>query len=368
MRVYYDYQILLAQKFGGISRYIYELVTRLPNMGVNVDVECIHNHNFYFADRLGLHDMSNKNKFMRLSELGLFWYVNKFNARRSVRKNNYDIIHPTYYRVSYPERNNAKLSITVHDMTHEKYSGIYPRLKKNLITHKKRAVREADLLIAVSENTKRDLLEYVPDINPEKVHVIYHGFSMNRNSGDNADFSLMKGKDYILYVGDRRFYKNFARFIKAVINVMYIHKDLHLFCAGGGAFTSEELDSFGAYKSRIHQGGLSDSELSAAYQNALCYVFPSEYEGFGIPILESFACDCPVVCSDSSSLPEVAGSAAEYFSPVDVDIMTDKILNVIEHDSLRQELISCGRERVKLFSWDKAASQTLECYKLAKEV
>ena len=253
-------------------------------------------------------------------------------------------------------------------MTHEKYSGIYPRLSKGLITNKKRSVREADLLITVSENTKRDLLEYVPEINPEKVHVIYHGFSMNGNSGDNTGFTLMNNKDYILYVGDRRFYKNFARFIKAVINVMYIHKDLHLFCAGGGAFTREELDSFGAYKSRIHQGGLSDSELAAAYRNALCYVFPSEYEGFGIPILESFACNCPVVCSNSSSLPEVAGDSAEYFSPVDIDMMTDRILEVIEHDSLRQELISRGRERVKLFSWDKAARETLECYKLAKEM
>ena len=337
-------------------------------MGVNVNVECIHNHNFYFSDRLGLCDMSGKNKFMRLSELGLFWYVNKFNAKRSVRNNKYDIIHPTYYRVSYPERNNAKLIITVHDMTHEKYARIYPRLSRSLIAHKKRAVLEADLLIAVSENTKRDLLEYVPDIKPEKVHVIYHGFSMNGNSGDNTGFTLMKDKDYILYVGDRRFYKNFARFIKAVINVMYIHKDLHLFCAGGGAFTREEIDSFGAYKSRIHQGGLSDSELAAAYRNALCYVFPSEYEGFGIPILESFACNCPVVCSNSSSLPEVAGDSAEYFSPVDIDMMTDKILEVIEHDSLRQELISRGRERVKLFSWDKAARETLECYKLAKEM
>ena len=368
MKVYYDYQILLAQKFGGISRYIYELVTRLPKMGADVDIECIHNHNFYFADKLGLHDMSGRNKFIRLAELGLFWYVNKFSARRSVRNNKYDIVHPSYYRASYPERNNAKLIITVHDMTHEKYTGIYPGLRKSLIYIKKRAVHEADLLIAVSENTKRDLLEYIPDINPEKVHVIHQGLSITRNSEVKAEFAPMKGKDYILYVGDRRYYKNFERFIKSIINVMYIHKDLHLFCAGGGAFTSKELDSFGAYKSRIHQGGLNDLELIAAYENALCYVFPSEYEGFGLPILEAFECNCPVVSSNSSSLPEVAGDAAEYFSPVDIDIMTDKILEVIEHDSLRNELISRGRERVKLFSWDKAAKETLECYKLAKEM
>ena len=265
MKVYYDYQILLAQKFGGISRYIYELVTRLPKLGADVDVECIHNHNFYFADRLGIHDMAGKNKFVRLAELGLFWYVNKFSARRSVKKNQYDIVHPSYYRVSYPDRDNAKLIITVHDMTHEKYTGIYPKLSKGLIANKKRAVHEADLLIAVSENTKRDLLEYVPDINPDKVRVIYHGFSMIRKSEVKTEFALMKDKDYILYVGDRRFYKNFARFIKAVINVMNIHKDLHLFCAGGGAFTTDELDSFGEYKSRIHQGGLTDSDLAAAY-------------------------------------------------------------------------------------------------------
>ena len=103
--------------------------------------------------------------------------------------------------------------------------------------------------------------------------------------------------------------------------------------------------------------------MRQAYANAECFVFPSQYEGFGIPVLESFACNCPLVCSNSSSLPEVAGNAAEYFDPLNTEDMSAKILRVIEDSDLREKLRASGRERLKLFSWDKAAKEHFECYR-----
>ena len=131
----------------------------------------------------------------------------------------------------------------------------------------------------------------------------------------------------------------------------------------GGGLTNDELGSAQSLSSRFIQANLNDDELRQAYANAECFVFPSQYEGFGIPVLESFACNCPLVCSNSSSLPEVAGDAAEYFDPLNTEEMTSKILKVIEDDSLRARLRLLGSERLKLFSWDKTAEETIQCYK-----
>ena len=360
--VYYDSQILLAQKYGGISRYIYELVSRLPKFGAEVEIKCIHNRNHYFREKFGIIDTNGHNRFRRLAELGIDFYANKLRTFFDLKRRHYDIVHPTYYYASRPA--HGKFIVTVHDMTHEKYSGIY-KVNPRVIAAKKKIVRQADRIIAVSENTKRDIIGYYPDIDPAKISVIYHGASMAVHEGGTASFEHMQGRDYILFVGLRGMYKNFARFVEAMRPVLARHKDIHVFCAGGGAFTSAERELFGEYAPRFYQAGLNDRELAEAYSNALCFVFPSEYEGFGIPILEAFACGCPVVCSNTSSLPEVAEDSAVYFDPVNVDGMSEAVERVIENESLRERLRASGRERLKFFDWDKTAQETLKCYEEA---
>lgn len=358
LSVCYDYQIMLAQKFGGISRYIYEISTRLPEFGVDVSLRCLHNHNYYFAERLGLNDTSKLPKILRLAELGTFHYLNKLMRFADLHLKNYDIFHPTYYYASKPPK--GKFIVTVHDMTHELYDGIYP-VNKRVIEAKKKIIPQADRIIAVSENTKRDILRYFPEINSDKISVIYHGASMPVTESKGSPF----GYDYVLFVGNRQMYKNFSRFTEAMKMLMSERKDVHVFCAGGGNFTDDEVREFGEFSGRFHQEGLSDERLTEAYGGALCFVFPSEYEGFGIPILEAFACNCPVVCADSSSLPEVAGESAVYFDALNAADMAEKIRSVIESEELRRKLKESGRERLKLFDWDRAASETLECYRLA---
>ena len=135
----------------------------------------------------------------------------------------------------------------------------------------------------------------------------------------------------------------------------------------GGGLKSEELGAASSLSNRFIHANLSDDDLRQAYANAECFVFPSQYEGFGIPVLESFACNCPLVCSNASSLPEVAGDAAEYFDPLDADEMSAKILKVIEDETLRENLRAAGQERLKLFSWDKTAQETFDVYKRTLE-
>ena len=365
LSVYYDFQVLFAQKYGGISRYFFELISRLPQLGAEVSINCLRNRNYYFAERLGLTDMTGKNKIFRLAELGTFWYANKLKTKIELSRKHFDIIHPTYYHVNYNKNSKRKLIHTVHDLVQERYINQFPEIKRRIIAAKKKSVYSADRLIAVSEHTKKDMLEFFPDIAPEKISVIYHGASMQVQHDHHKNFSRMNGKDYILFVGLRGRYKNFNRFLKAMLEIMDKYKDLYLFCAGGGAFTDEELKNFGGYSSRIYQAGLSDEELADAYSNALCFVFPSEYEGFGIPVLEAFACNCPLVCSNSSSLPEIALDGAEYFDPLNIDDIGAKILRVIENKSLCKKITSAGKERLKFFNWDKTAKETLECYNMA---
>lgn len=352
LSVYYDYQIMLAQKYGGISRYMYEISSRLPALGVDVDMRCIHSQNYYFADKMGIHKSSG------LAELGMLHYVNKLMRCFDIMRKRYDIIHPTYYYATKPKR--GKFLVTVHDMTHEKYSGVYP-VNKRVIAAKRKIIPQADRIIAVSENTKRDILQFFPSIDPAKISVIYHGASMTPKGNEPSPLH----EDYVLFVGHRGMYKNFSRFTEAMKEIMTTHKSLHVFCAGGGSFTPEEVTSFGEFAPRFHQAGLNDDELAGAYENALCFVFPSEYEGFGIPVLEAFACDCPVICANASSLPEVAGESALYFDPLDSVSIGEAIMKAVEDDTLREKLRESGRVRLNVFDWNKATRETLECYNQA---
>lgn len=353
LSVYYDYQILRGQKFGGISRYFYELISRLPRLGAEVKVSCLRNVSYYFRESHGLHTLGSKNS-QRLWSL-----VNQLYAKFQLR-HNYDIIHPTYYNPYILGQFKGKLVVTVHDMVHEIYADSYSRNDKVTAPRKSRMIHAADRIIAISQNTKRDILRCYPDVDPAKISVIWHGSSMISPSGPR-----FRDYDYVLFVGQRGWYKNFSRFVEAMRPLLASHKELHVFCAGGGAFTKDELSSFGEFSARIHQASVSDEELARAYRDALCYVFPSEYEGFGIPILEAFACECPVVCADASSFPEVAGGAAEYFAPLDVEDMAAKIQKIIGDEALREKLRVKGRERLRLFNWNKTARETLECYKEA---
>ena len=191
--------------------------------------------------------------------------------------------------------------------------------------------------------------------------MIYHGNSLvSVNS-----LPLKTVFPYLLYVGNRERYKNFTWLLPAIAPLLQ-QRNVALICAGGGAFNLEEqmlIQSLhiGAY---VKQQPIDcDRMLQQLYQSAQAFLFPSLYEGFGIPILEAFACRCACVLSNTSSLPEIAGEAAIYFHPESNESIINAVEQVISNDTLRNQLINAGSQRISNFSWFNTVSNTLAVYK-----
>jgi glycosyltransferase involved in cell wall biosynthesis len=194
-------------------------------------------------------------------------------------------------------------------------------------------------------------------INEEKISVVYLGSSF-------TVLEINKRKeDYILFTGQRSGYKNFESFIKAIAPLL-LEYDLRLVCSGQNFNKREEelLNSLNI-KNRVTYKYFSDDELKDSYSKAIAFVFPSLYEGFGIPVLEAFSSGCPAVLSKMSALSEIGGEAAEYFDPYSIEDMRKTIEKVITSPSLREQLSYKGKERIKNYSWEKCVIDTDLVYK-----
>lgn len=361
MKIQYDYQAFSFQKYGGVSRYFYELVNNFSkNKDMQIKTPLVLSNNYYIADRKLI---KHKNFFPNQDFRGrqkIISKINKLYSIEQIKKKDFDIFHPTYYDPYFLEDiGDRPFVLTVHDMIHEKFSD-YFNANDNTSRNKKLLSEKASKIIAVSEHTKKDLIE-IFDTKPSKIKVIYHGNYMISN---NSILNTAIPNRYILFVGTRSGYKNFDSFISAVARLLNDDLGLSIVCAGGEKFNSNELSLLDklSISSSVFQYNLDDNALAALYRQAELFVFPSLYEGFGIPILEAYASDCPVVCSDTSSLPEVAGSAAVYFDPMDVESIFCAVSEVLNDSSLQQKLIENGREQLKRFSWAKTAQETKKVY------
>lgn len=368
MKVLYDYQVFALQKYGGISRYFFELMNsyhqnkniefELPlifSNNIHIKSAAFSNHKTFFPNlRLGI-----KNKYTK--------YLNKKNLEFSskiISQQKYDIIHPTYYNPYFLNHiGNKPYVLTIHDMTYE----IYPEyFKKNNDTteFKKRLSKNASKIITVSENTKNDVLKFY-NIDESKVIVVYHGNSIFVNDEfESEKLKLELPNNYILYVGKRGSYKNFNTFFKAVSQVAKKYDDLNVICAGGGRFSKKEMafiKECGMQKRTKHYK-LNDQILKQLYSDAVAFIYPSLYEGFGMPILEAFECKCPVLLSNVSSFPEVAGDAALYFDPLSISSIQNSIEQILSDNVLREKMITAGLQKAKEYSWEKTAAQTKQVY------
>jgi mannosyltransferase len=272
------------------------------------------------------------------------------------------VFHSSYFRIC--KNNSTKNIVTVHDFIYEKYDkGLRKRVH---LTQKNYALRNADAIVCVSENTKQDLISYSPWIDESIVRVIHNGVSNDFFvEGNSGNLHVDTSTPYILFVGSRHQHKNFDAVISLMQTEIVESLGLSLVTVGGGELSQQHelllspITAKGKYK---HILSVSNSVLRKLYNEAYCFVYPSLYEGFGIPPLEAMACGCPVICSDSSSIPEVVGNAGLLFNPYKVEEAEEYLLKLNSED-YRNSIIQKGLKRSRELSSENTGKNTVDLYK-----
>lgn len=375
MRILYDHQIFQGQCVGGISNSFINLIKNFPSsVEIKIAIKDSDNVHLKESGLVKLHPFSSEQNFISsryfygkgylfrfLSNLYPSIDSRKVNKQYSIdllKRGQFDVFHPTFFRDYFiPYLNGRPFVLTVHDMIPEKFdiNDALQRVNKKILTEK------ASHIIAVSKKTKEDLIDmlHVPE---SKITVIYHGIS------DNLPIKevFVDAEQYILFVGQRGGYKNFIPMVEALVPVLKRHQALKILCTGSDFAKSECIffKRYGIENQMIHVRP-SDAELRYLYTKALCFVFPSLYEGFGIPILEAWAGGCPVLLNRKSCFPEIAQDAAVYFTLdenySDLAETMETFLSMTKND--KQLLLERQNKRLIEFSWKKSAEQLLEVYK-----
>jgi len=350
MRVLYDYQGFM-QRYGGVSRYFVELTRAMRRLGgfealipgFFTDNQYLENSRAFLTRR----PFKGKTRIMAA--------LNRSISRHSLSYD-FDLFHPTYFNPYFLTKLDKPFVVTVHDMIHELFDGGHVR-DDGTAANTRLLCNRAAAVIAVSRNTKDDLCRLL-GIPEEKVRVVYHATELTY-----AGEARLHDSPYLLFVGERGGYKNFAPFAASVAPVL-LRRGLDLVCAGGGPLSQKEraLLSGLMIVDKVVQLSFADpGTLASLYHFAEVFCYPSLYEGFGIPLLEAFSCGCPVAASSTSCFPEIAGPAAEYFDPRD----SSSIEAAVEWAAFgrRDELVRLGRERLSLYSWERSAAATLDVYR-----
>lgn len=372
MKVLFDTQIFDWQINGGISRYFIEILQRMEaDPEIEILFRCTHSYNTYIQSTPWLKKKPVLKNIHFKGKLRILKAINERTNRRYsnriLKKNEQDIFHPTYYDPYFLSCLNKKpFVLTVYDLTHEKFFSDSPSTRQ-MLDWKKKLILAADHIISISANTKKDIIEYY-QVDDKKITTVYlsGGFEETDNNGAGEWKKNNNIPDrYILFVGSRSGYKNFKNFIREAAPVL-IKQNISLVIAGGGDLNTEEtalinqLNLSGRYIAFSH---VSDTFLSRLYHNALVFVFPSLYEGFGIPVLEAMQCGCPALLSNNSSLPEVGGEAAVYFDPFKEGALQERLSQLITDNDSRQKMIADGYQQVKKFNWEATAQGHIQVYK-----
>ena len=364
MRISYDYQTFILQSYGGISRYFTRLAQGMLQLNQQVGIFApLHRNNYLLSLPrevvFGRYISSYPKKTARF-----FLAYNQFLSHSKIAKWKPDLVHETYYSRVGTAPVGCPTVITVYDMIHELFPNDF-LVRDNTATIKRIAVDRADHVICISENTKMDLMRLY-GTPASKLSVVHLGFDQFAPRAVKQQLTTLVDRPFLLYVGARGGYKNFIGFLRAVASSKRLLSDFDIVAFGGSKFSTKELNemsSLGFRENQIrHQSG-SDDVLGRFYSSAKAFIYPSLYEGFGIPPLEAMAHQCPVICSNISSMPEVIGEAGEYFDPADTDDMRRAIEDVVYSVSRVNQLRRFGEERLTAFSWDKCARETFDIYR-----
>lgn len=361
MKVAIDSQIFSLQRYGGISRYFYNIIANSINDSkINLKVSAPYYINEYLNTQscnfLGSSKKINCNdRFRRPLK-----YFNEMISLRDFKSFSPDIIHETYYSSIYPYSNKSRRIITIHDLIDFEFKDSFPIHNFNKFW-KEKAIKNADHIICVSQYTKSKLQEYFA-LPEDKVTVIHHGISTTIPTFTQVTKKI--SYSYLLYVGQRWGYKNFNSFIESFSRSSFLKDNFKVICFGGGEFTSEEyikLNSLNLESNVIQISG-NDSVLNDLYRQASAFIYPSLSEGFGFPILESLSNDCPVIASNQGSIPEILGENGIYFDPKDIESIKFVIENSLNDSLFLQNNINLTKSRCSLFTVEKSVSETHQCY------
>jgi glycosyltransferase involved in cell wall biosynthesis len=367
MKIAFDHQIFTTQKYGGVSRYIVNLSKELLllNQDVKIFSTLFINKYLNTIKKGNIKGYGPVNYPEKLSKLLMI--INNYTTNKEINKWKPSLIHETYYSKIITSDFKSPKILTVHDMIHETFANQPAMISKNMrvLEDKKKSILRADQIICVSENTKKDLLNFY-NIDQNKISVIHLAVDDNFKSHPNDKIFDTMEAPYLLFVGKRGGYKNFISFILSIAKSDKLKNDFKIIYFGGDYFSNSDIAYFkklGLKENQIIQKNGSDHLLKSLYQNAKAFVYPTFYEGFGLPPLEAMANNCPVIASNRGSIPEILGDAAEYFEPDSIDSIIHAIKNVVYSEQRTKELIKKGSNRCTFFSWNQTARKTLDLYR-----
>ena len=361
INLYLDNTIFTFQRAGGVSIYWYEILRRLTQ----------NNHQFKTniikldTQSINIFDKDLDYSSLKVHQENSFIpkLLRYFPLTKKIESNS--IYHSSYFRTTYQK--GIVNIITVYDFAHDLGLGSgFPRKYAN-IWQKKQGILRADGIICISESTKNDLLKLYPQVDEGKVTVI-HLAASNDFKVLNIPFELAlvtksslvsPAKPFVVYIGERATYKNF----KVAVETLKMLDDYNLVIVGGGELGKAEEDYLQqSLPNRfLHLKNIYSVQLNELFNKAFCLIYPSRYEGFGIPLIEAMKAGCPVITSNYASIPEVVGQAGLIVKEIFPELFVEKV-KYLELKENREKIIEMGIQQASLFSWDRCYEETIKFY------
>jgi glycosyltransferase involved in cell wall biosynthesis len=367
VRIAVDHQVTSLQDAGGMSRYHYELAHQLRGRdGISLDLLLGGENSVLPFTHLRGEGVRVESWKSRLRPGYSRYAVNAlWTAAIAPLRGRYDIYHATYQRWEPSIRHRA-LVATHHDATQERFPDLF-RNAAAIHARKRCLYQRADMVICVSESARNDLMQ-IYGLDESRTRVVRHGLTPfaegKAERADSQEFDS-KASPYVLYVGSRSAYKNFHGLLRAFA-ATEAARNMRLVAAGGGSWSAAERETIaelGLDSRVLLLPRVDDERLGKLYCGAALFVYPSLYEGFGLPPLEAMSARCPVLVSRSSSLPEICGDAAHYFDSAREGALEHELGRLLGDVALLQAKVDAGRTWVERYTWKATAEGTLVAYR-----
>ena len=375
MKILYDYQAFDIQRSGGVSNVFSMLVEGVKEKE-EIALGLASTTNLYMLAQGYPSEEQTLERLVKMGKIAadtdikdIDWKkVNKIYSGNAIKRGDYDVFHPTHYDPYFLDYGlNIPYVVTVHDLAFERlrdYIQFNEQMCLKDFDNRRDIMASASKVVAISEATKKDIID-IYKVPEEKIEVVYNAF---RPLPENYEYNKPFDFPYILYVGTRQGplnYKCFIPFFNQIVPFMKDHPEFKLICTGQ-KFTKFELDMFRQYglEDRVENHYLNEHGLNNLYHHAFCFVFPSEFEGFGLPILEAYKNDCPALLNDIPVFREVAGDCGIYFDIKDGRTLYRQLEDLYQSgEEARKYLIDKQRERLPLFTQEKMVDGYINVYK-----